>query len=327
MHINCEVVIRSNPSLIALKMGNKDWFDPNSYDQEEVAHYCFILAVTFIAIAPRMPFDRPWTIGGDISQSFRKLLICIISLYFIRHLLNNHLTGVYRLFLLVLHASEGIAISFLTLLTPYLLRFWLSSRINVPGGRRPGIGLMPWVYTFVALSAFGVILRFFTRRSELWIFKKIADALSFIPVQRTIQLYNSFITAAACYPGRGNVLSQVVMVSEYYALIANLCDIGIKCVMLFTLVDPDFEKSGLVRGVYANNFFGQYTRILCHSIFLNVLDEMHHLTMPSQTEHARDADIRSNTTDNPRQNRVVSYDISEGDDIDMATALVPNLNM
>jgi hypothetical protein len=305
-------------------MVSKDWFDPNKYEHEEVVHYWFILAVTFIAIAPRMPFDRPWTLGGDISRSFRKLLLCMITFYFLRHLLKNHLTGVSRLFLLVLHASEGICTSFLSLLTPYLLRFWLSSRINVPGGRRPGIGLMPWVYAFIFLSAVGVILCFITRRPELWIFKKIADALSFIPVHRTIQLYSSFITATACYPGRGNVLAQTVMVAEYYALIANLSDIGIRCLILFALVDPKLGESGLIRGFYTNTFFAQYTRILCHSIILNVLDEMQHLTGPIDTDDVPDAEIPSRSPDTPLRNRDVSFDIIEGDDDELNTALIPS---
>jgi hypothetical protein len=269
-----------------------DWLLPEK-DDYNIAKRIFVLAVTAIAIVPRMPFDTPLSIGGNLSSSFRKLVLFICSLNMTRFLLFVNQSNELKLFLTTL---EGISISFLSLLTPYLFRVWLSDRINVPGGRRPGRALMPWVYTFAILSLLGFFLQSFYGSKHLWIFKKIADALSFIPVQRTLHLYNSFTTADARYPGRGSVLAQIVLVGEYYALFAHLRDIVIKGLEFSGALDESTaEKNLFIKALYTDNLYASYTRILCHSILLNALDEMQHFHATSPTSN------ESNNNDGARE--------------------------
>ena len=143
----------------------------------------------------------------------------------------------------------------------------------MPDRRRPGKALEPWIYAAVMLSALGVYLYVSTGNNSLWVFKKFADAMTFIPVTRTLALYNWVTTRDARYPGRGPVLSQVVLIGEYYALFAHTGDICIKLLLLLGVIDPQFDKSTFAQGMYADNTFAFFTRILCHSILLNSLDE------------------------------------------------------
>ena len=137
------------------------------------------------------------------------------------------------------------------------------------------------VLTFVA-----VVLRIWSGNQEFWVFKKTADVLSFIPVVRTLKLYNTITSphGSVRYPGRGSVLSQVVVVAEYYALFANGTDAFTKLANISGLLSDDVLKSTFIRGLNMDNLFAMYTQILCHSILLNVLDEAYILgSMSSST--------------------------------------------
>ena len=254
-----------------------DYFE-GLHDKTEVPKFCFVLAVATIAVAPRLPFDKPWSVGGNLSNSFRKTLLCIVSSFVFRYVF--HSSKAVRVTLMGL---EGVAISFLSLLTPYLLRVWMRDLVNIPGGRQPGKALMPWIKFSLAFTMLGVIFRIFTDNAQLWIFKKVADIASFIPVSRTLRLYNSITTpqGGVQYPGRGSVLAQIVLVAEYYALFANVTDTLSKAAQLTGLIDETFLKTALMKGMYMDNLFAMYTRILCHSILLNVLDEAYNLSSAS----------------------------------------------
>ena len=239
-------------------------------DKSDVPRRFFLLAVMVIAVAPRMPLDDRWSIGGNLSNNFRKLVLAIgLTNLFKNIVLHDGYDGLS----LVLLALEGVSLTFLSLLTPYLLRVWMEERINIPGGRQPGKGLLPWVQAFVVLTSIGVVLRMWTHKMVFWVFKKIADMLSFIPVMRTLQLYNSITTAQVLYPGRGSVLSQIVVVAEYYSLVSNGCDVFVKSLQLLGFLGTGINDTVFMRGIYMNIFYANYTRVLCHSIMLNVLDE------------------------------------------------------
>lgn len=276
----------------------------------------FVLFVTLATIVPRMPFDLPlfswplrrgwWRgdhsdmIGGDLSRPFRKLLLAICFLHFLRQVLDFSNKG-WKLFL---NSSEGIALSFLSLLTPYLLRVWLSERINLPGGRRPGSSLMPWLYAVIGLSLIGVLLRTWTGRGEMWVAKKIADGLIFIPVVRTLGWYNTVTTGQARYAGRGLVLSQLVFLAECYNLLAVLIDIVIQAMHVMGFVDL-YSKGALdptlriiFKGMYADNHFANYTRVFCHSVLINCLDETYQLHASTNDENST---TRESSTTTPRE--------------------------
>jgi hypothetical protein len=246
-------------------------------DKVLVPMQLYVIAVTVIAIVPRMPFDAPWTIGGDFSRNFRKLVLAISCIYLIRTTIRSWIMEyATKGFYLLLKAVEGDLQSVLSLLTPYLLRLWMSDLINIPGGRKPGKGLEPWIYAVIGFSLFGCATNIYTGNDIWWIWKKIADALSFVPVRQTMLWYNSLTAGQARYPNRGNVLSQILMVSEYYSLLSCLADITAKCCVILQIMDERWILEPFVQGIYIHVLFAAYTRILCHSILLNYLDEYSH---------------------------------------------------
>ena len=105
---------------------------------------------------------------------------------------------------------------------------------------------------------------------------KVADSLSFFPVTRTLTLYNQVTTSRVQYPGRGSALSQVVLVAEYFALMAFTADVASKILGFMGVLTADqlnSTTSPTMAGIYTLNVFAMYTRVLCHSILLNALDE------------------------------------------------------
>lgn len=282
--------------------------------KSDVSKRMFLIVVMVIAIAPRMPLDEPlpWSIGGNLSHSFRKLVLFTGMCSMVR---NTVLKDEFGGLSLVLLAVEGVSVTFLSLLTPYLLRVWIEERINIPGGRLPGKGLMPWVRSFVVLNLVGVLLRTFTHRTELWMFKKLADMLSFIPVMRTLKMYNSVTVGQVRYPGRGSVLTQVVVVAECYALFVNGCDVLSKALEFSGLLDAStFNDMPLMQGLFLNIFYATYTRILCHSIMLNILDEAY--TIGSSGGGGGGGGAGNNGASSPTANRDTDRD-QDGPDIEM----------
>lgn len=242
----------------------------------------FSIFVTAVSIVPRMPFDQPLSIGGDLSKPFRQLLLGLTLLRLSRHAVTLSRTG-QRIFL----AIEGEALTLLSLLAPYLLRVFLANKINIPGAKGAGQGLMPWLYACGGLTFLGAILRIITGEQDFWILKKLSDALSFIPVYRTLKYYNMVTTGQAPYPGRGPIISQIVMLGEYYSLSAHTIDIITKIIHYLDLIkDSDaFIKSTIVKGLYMDNFYASFSRILCHAVLLNAIDENYHLCPTPDADH------------------------------------------
>lgn len=292
-------------------------------NKSDVSKRMFLIVVMVIAIAPRMPLDEPlpWSIGGNLSHSFRKLVLFTGMCSLVRNtVLKDEFDGAS----LVLLAVEGVSLTFLSLLTPYLLRVWMEERINIPGGHLPGKGLMPWVQSFVILSLAGILLRTITHKMEMWMLKKIADMLSFIPVMRTLQLYNSVTTGQVRYPGRGSVLSQVVVIAECYAMVVNGCDVFSKALELFGLLDANtINKMPMMQGLFMNIFYATYTRVLCHSIMLNVLDEAYTIGSSGRRggeENNGNSSAAANE-DGERDGPIIEM-VDENDDCDQMEALV-----
>ncbi len=274
-------------------------------DKVIVPMQLYVVAVTLIAIVPRMPFDKPFTIGGELSHNYRKLLLALSCLYIIRTTIRSLIVEyATKGFYLLLKAIEGDLHSVLSLLTPYLLRLWMSDRINLPGGRKPGKALEPWIYAVIGLSLFACCANIYTGDDIWWIWKKIADVLSFFPVRQTIIWYNSLTTGQAKYPNRGNVLSQILMVSEYYSVISCLGDIAAKSLVILNIMDESWIGRPFVQGIYINVLFATYTRILCHSIMLNFLDEQSHFVVTPPDDP--DNESPTSTDESPRKNALIA---------------------
>ena len=241
------------------------------HDNVSVPKRIFVIVVALVAVVPRMPLDEPWTIGGNLSHSFRKLLLVIVAGYLLRHACKDIIPDSVDL---LMTAIEGVCLSFLSLLTPYLLRKWMADKVNIPGGsRNPGQALEPWVKIFICFSSMGFLVRIATGDKRTWIIKKVADVLSFIPVMNTLRMYNKLTNSQTRYLGRGSVLSQCVTVCEYNALFSHSADIAIRIFGLLGVLPGGFTKTPLAQGLYAHILFAGYLRVLCHSILLNILDE------------------------------------------------------
>lgn len=236
-------------------------------DRSSFTRRLFIVAVTAIAIVPRMPFDKPWTIGGDLSHRFRQLLLAIATMNIFRNALPWDLSLNVKF---TLFGIESIMISFLSLLTPYLLRNYLSQRINFPGSREPGMGLNKWMYAVIVLALSGTLSRI-QFGNDWWILKKVADVLVFFPTVNTIRIYNSVSNSGGQYPGRGTVLAQVVMIMEYCALVSSLADVALKTMSIIEIAK--WSSTIFAKSIYDGNTYAIWTRIMGHSILLNVLDE------------------------------------------------------
>uniref|UniRef100_A0A7S3P6P0 Uncharacterized protein n=1 Tax=Amphora coffeiformis TaxID=265554 RepID=A0A7S3P6P0_9STRA len=201
------------------------------HDNVSVPKRIFVIVIALVAVVPRMPLDEPWTIEGNLSHSFRKLLLVIVGGYLLRHAGKDILSDSVdsKSIDLLMTAIEGVCLSFLSHLASYLLRKWMADKVNIPGGRRsPGQALMPWVKLFIGLSAVGVLVRVATGDKRIWIIKKIADVLSSIPVMNTLRMYNSITNSQTRYPARGSALSQCITVAECNALFSHSADIAIR---------------------------------------------------------------------------------------------------
>jgi hypothetical protein len=230
------------------------------------------IALTVLAVSPRLPDDRPFTLGGKLTNRFRLLVVILLILHLARSTVGefaNQLRG----FQILLGVLETVGSSFGVLYTPYILQVWLSSRINVG---RPGDNLKSWWYAITAISVLGGILAD-TLSYHFWALKKVANAISVYPVWKTLQTYNSVTMLGGPYPGRGSVLSQLVTYCELYVLLANLADICQALVFIMGWKDDKNEREdsevAFLVAVCHSSGFAAWIRLLCHSILLNVLDE------------------------------------------------------
>lgn len=255
---------------------------PTAFD---LVQRVFALFVTALAVMPRVPLDKPCTVGGRLSSSFRRLLLVITALYILRKFLR-----LPRLCLLLLFAVESILFSFLSLLTPYLLRVFLANQINFPGRHLPGKGLSQWMHAVIALSGVATLCLMFFSNENFWALKKIADGLTFFPVVETLNLYNSVTTASTNYPGRGSVLSQVVLVGEYFFVASVVLDVILKILNIADVLD--WKDSG--KFAKMNQHYAMYGRILCHSILLNTIDESSCFVQPTQSNGEEGQPTQSN---------------------------------
>lgn len=283
------------------KEGNASWLQFFLVkDKSEIPELLYMIAVSAVVTGPRLPLDTPCSIGGHLSNSFRKILLVANATFLLRTYVLSHIDGT-RSLIIFLWGMEGVLLAFLSLLTPYLLRVWLQDRINVPGGRQPGKGLMPWIQACATLTLVGVIGRSYGRK-DFWFFKKVADSLSFFPVMQTLRLYNAFVCppSQVRYPGRGSVLSQVVMIAEYYALFANARDALSKLLVLGGWLDWSFTQTPTMQGLYEDNFFSNFNRVMCHGILLNYLDEAYTIGTVS-TSSSGDGNATASTSSTNRR--------------------------
>jgi len=160
--------------------------------------------------------------------------------------------------------------SFLCFLSPYLLQTWLEGRVNIGG--RPGANLTTTLYASTALSISAVV---FARilHPNFWALRKLGNAISSQPVIRTLKSFNIVTTHGGRHEGRGTIISQTLMVVEYWFAVGN-----VMCMIGFILNRGEQEKNTQLDELWSafrqNSFILDWTRILAHSVFMNQFDEM-----------------------------------------------------
>lgn len=89
----------------------------------QIAQRFLIVGVAAAAVRVRMPLDRRWTIGGDLSYKFRRLLLAIVVINFSRLFLSGkqEFSPASGLFSDLLGVVEVMGLTFLCFLTPYVL--------------------------------------------------------------------------------------------------------------------------------------------------------------------------------------------------------------
>jgi hypothetical protein len=184
----------------------------------------------------------------------------------------------YLLFLAT-GAFESFLRSFLCLLTPYLMRCQLQNRINIP---QPGRDLMIWVYFVLLLNILGCVMVNVKEDTMYWGIKKLGDALSFPPVYKTLNLYNSIMTRGGRHSGRGDMTGQALMIIEYLVVSATLLSV-IGYVCIHNAKHKEVMGAFRVVGAYAS-----MTRVLCHAMLMNSKDEANYLYMCGSSSSASD---------------------------------------
>lgn len=240
----------------------------------EINKRLFIAGVVSISIIPRHQVVRDrCSIGGEISHPFRKLLLVVAALSFMRPTLSAFPPHSWLGYVADI---EGVISQlgqiFICLLTPYLLQTWLAPLINIGG--KPGANLMLPLYLTTTASIISVaLIRFVHLR--FWSLRVLATVISTPPVLDTLKMFNSVTTRGGHHEGRGTVLSQSLMATEWwFAVTQLLCAIGYglevsKDPSEYTLWDSILAAFRKIK------FLSDWTRILVHAIFMNQLDEIY----------------------------------------------------
>ena len=250
------------------------------------------------------------TIGGKLSYPFRRALLALISIGMIRvicfHVLiqpsldddqssNNKVVVVFDATFATIHV---IGQSFLCLTTAYLLQCQLVNYINIDPnyGNKPGRNLVPYLCVIGGLTILGSIGSN-VLNPNLWCLVNLAEAVSCYPVWKTLSLYSSVTsssrpsTRGSAQPPsslRGPVLAQILTVAEGWFFTTSLLSFVAEAI---DNIHDDIDQAEgqfirlLLVGIRQNqdNCIDDWTRLLLHSVFLNSLDELNHVTSTSTT--------------------------------------------
>eukprot|EP01083_Nonionella_stella_P023756 65705_1 len=249
---------------------------------DEIYKRIFIWGVAAVAVIPRQHIDLVgWSVGGDLSHSFRKLLLGLIVINFLRLLMKD--SSIEHNFVLlrdVLGIVQQLGNSFLCFLSSYILQTWLANVINLGG--RPGSNLKPTLYASTVASILAAIL---ARRvhSNFWGLRRFANAISSIPVVQTLKTFNTVTTRGGNHEGRGSILSQTLMTVEYWYVAVQLMS-AIGFAMNREKVDETTQLDELWAAFREASFMLDWIRILSHAIFINQLDELYLTSPPHQSD-------------------------------------------
>ena len=235
-------------------------------EAHHITQRLFIWFVVAMTILPKMPLDHSLSIGGKLSLPHRKIVLLLMVLNLTRMFLNR------EFFYNVIYSDalgviEVVGLTFLSFVTPYLMKKWLSDFINVGNFGRE---MQFWVAVSAVMSIAGVVLSRVVS-DRFWSLKKLANMVSSPYILMTVRQYQRVTTPSS---GRGSVMAQSMVLTEYFHIVCqSIAAIG------YAMKDPAHLNDGnqwqeILKAFRDVSFLGDWSRLLMHSIFLNVLDEM-----------------------------------------------------
>ncbi|KAL3934325.1 MAG: hypothetical protein SGBAC_009935 [Bacillariaceae sp.] len=239
--------------------------------EDEITKRLFMTGIVAVAIVPRQHIDesRCSIGGGTISHSFRKLLLASLVINWMR--LFSKIAK-FNTLTITLGMIQILSLTFLCFVTPYILQTWMATRIFI--GKRPGENLMVPLYLAAILATSGMVLAK-TVNPIYWGINRLGNVVTGPPVLKTLKMYNSLTNVGSHHAGRGNILCQTLYVFEVWCMITEfLCAVG------YGFGDHSKSKSdytawdSMLLGFRGISFFSFFTRVLVHSIFVNLLDEL-----------------------------------------------------
>lgn len=255
---------------------------------DEIFKRLFIWGVAAVAVAPRQHIDRTrCAIGGSLSYNFKKLLLVLVAINFVRLLMkDSNIEDKVQIARDLMGIAQQLGNSFLCFLSPYILQTWLANMINLGG--RAGANLMPPLYASTLLSIAASILAR-TWHPNFWALRKLGNAISSAPVVGTLKTFNSVTSRGGFHEGRGTILSQTLMTVEYWYITGQmLAVIGFAMNRGSAISQDDTTQLDELFSAFRKAcFFLDWTRILAHAIFMNQLDELHlSSSPPSNSDNA-----------------------------------------
>ena len=239
-----------------------------------IAECAFVVAVTLAAIVPRPKLNDKSFFGGKLSRPFRQLLFVIACMHIYRSLLmkdnrfhaaENGGTEIMQWAYYIMMGVESFSMSFLCLLMPYLLQCRLRELINI----RPGRDLLVWLYIILCCDIAGIVFSIWVN-PKFWAIKKFGDALTCVPVLKTIFLYDTVMSRNRILDSQ--VTLQTLRVMESINLVAIfMAGAG------YWFEDASGTVGTLTKdvcgGFRLSGFFILWARVLCHAWMLNMVDE------------------------------------------------------
>jgi hypothetical protein len=239
----------------------------------------FMIWIVFVCVEPRMPSNpKGCSIGGRLSSPFRRALLGLVLFASLRLILCTLFDMTLLFFVIVdgiLVTIFNLGLSFLCMTTSYVLQCQLTDLINI----QPGQNLMPYLIGVFAITVSGITAAY-VAHPNFCALVSLAGAVSSIPVIQTLNLYARLTTHGGNQEGRGNVLTQILLATEYYYVFSCLVAFLAEAFYRGPNVDDHYWTDELIDSMRHHQDIGvdDWTRLLVHSIFLNLIDELTHIS-------------------------------------------------
>lgn len=248
--------------------------------------FVFGYVATCVATRPD-PKDRSF-FGGDLSRPFRQTMVLVSILNITRNLfltdrrfldcntgtMNDpacrDVTMTWLYYISV--GSESFVMSFLKLLTPFLLQRKMREYINI----RPGEGLLVWLYATLLLDLSGIVLSSNVSQNY-WALKRLGDCLCGIPAIQIITQYRRIMSRSPEGQNSGNMcFLQTVLYMEYWAVgMIFMASVGywsdqhhLDSATLDTQI-----WDNMWRAIRISSIFVSHVKAFMHALMLTMIDE------------------------------------------------------